>query len=117
MFNALLNALIDIDKSLTVFLNYDGGPMQDILWYSLSSRLIWIPIGMALILYLMRDIKKWKEALAIVLAIAVIITLCDQISSSVMKPYFARLRPSHTPGVENLLHYVNGYHGGKYGFA
>ena len=34
-----------------------------------------------------------------------------------MKPYFARLRPSHTPGVENLLHYVNGYRGGQYGFC
>jgi undecaprenyl-diphosphatase len=34
-----------------------------------------------------------------------------------MKPFFARLRPSHEPGLQNLVHLVNGYKGGLYGFA
>jgi undecaprenyl-diphosphatase len=34
-----------------------------------------------------------------------------------MKPFFARLRPSREPSLEGLVHLVNGYTGGKYGFA
>jgi undecaprenyl-diphosphatase len=34
-----------------------------------------------------------------------------------MKPYFERLRPSRDPEVAALLHLVNGYKGGVYGFA
>jgi undecaprenyl-diphosphatase len=34
-----------------------------------------------------------------------------------MKPFFGRLRPSHEPELEGLLHLVDGYRGGLYGFA
>ncbi len=34
-----------------------------------------------------------------------------------MKPFFARLRPSQDPSVQTLLHLVDGYRGGLYGFA
>lgn len=45
------------------------------------------------------------------------IFVCDMVSASVIKPYFARLRPSHTEGIAGLLHHVNGYRGGMYGFV
>jgi undecaprenyl-diphosphatase len=34
-----------------------------------------------------------------------------------MKPFFLRLRPSRDPALEGLVHIVNGYKGGKFGFA
>jgi undecaprenyl-diphosphatase len=34
-----------------------------------------------------------------------------------MKPVFARFRPSQEPTLEGLVHLVNGYKGGLYGFA
>ena len=34
-----------------------------------------------------------------------------------MKPYFARLRPSREPTLEGLIHLVEGYKGGQFGFA
>lgn len=117
MSNSILDYLINLDKSLTVFFNYNGGSVQDSLWYGLSSRLIWVLPALLLLCFLIHKPKKWKEATLVILALVLVITLCDQISSSIMKPYFARLRPSHTPGVENMLHYVNGYRGGQYGFA
>lgn len=117
MSNSILDYLINLDKSLTVFFNYNGGSVQDSLWYGLSSRLIWVFPALLLLCFLIHKPKKWKEATLVILALVLVITLCDQISSSIMKPYFARLRPSHTPGVENMLHYVNGYRGGSYGFA
>jgi undecaprenyl-diphosphatase len=34
-----------------------------------------------------------------------------------MKPFFKRLRPSRDPALKELVHTVNGYKNGKYGFA
>ena len=116
MTEQILDYLISIDKTLTVFFNFNGGLFNDTLWDSFSSRLTWVPLALALLFFLYHKPKKWKEATLVVLALVLIITLCDQITSTIMKPYFARLRPSHAPGVENLLHYVNGYRGGRYGF-
>lgn len=34
-----------------------------------------------------------------------------------MKPIFERVRPSRDPALEGMVHIVNGYRGGLYGFA
>jgi undecaprenyl-diphosphatase len=52
-----------------------------------------------------------------VVGIALCILLSDQISSSVLKPLVARLRPTHNPKIADLIHVVNGYRGGLYGFV
>lgn len=57
------------------------------------------------------------ETWMVLIGVALTILLADQITSTIMKPYFARLRPSHEPTLEGLLHIVNGYKGGLYGFA
>jgi undecaprenyl-diphosphatase len=53
----------------------------------------------------------------VLVCIALTILLADQITSTFMKPFFSRLRPTHDPELENLVHIVNGYRGGKFGFA
>ena len=115
--NDFINDIDSIDRSVTLALNYDGGCVQDFTWLMFSSRLLWVLPALALIVYLAYFKRMPRKAVAVVLALAVIITLCDQTTSTLMKPLFARLRPSHTPGVESFLHYVNGYKGGLYGFA
>ncbi|HEY5371897.1 MAG TPA: phosphatase PAP2 family protein [Hanamia sp.] len=45
-----------------------------------------------------------------------LIVVSDQLTSEIIKPLTQRLRPSHEPGLENLLHYVNHYRGGLYSF-
>ena len=34
-----------------------------------------------------------------------------------MKPFFERLRPTHEPGFDGLVHTVYGYRGGKFSFS
>jgi undecaprenyl-diphosphatase len=34
-----------------------------------------------------------------------------------LKPLVARLRPTHNPEIADLIHTVNGYRGGRYGFV
>ena len=90
MTEQILDYLISIDKTLTVFFNFNGGFINDILWDSFSSRLSWVPLALAFLFFLYNKPKKWKEATLIVLALVLIITLCDQVTSTVMNPYFAR---------------------------
>src|SRR5690606_4235929 len=52
-----------------------------------------------------------------IVGIALTIALADQVTSALMKPYFMRLRPTHEPDLARLVHTVNQYKGGKFGFA
>lgn len=75
----------------------------------------WLPLYLALV-YLIIKNKKWNT-LYILVGVALTITLADQITSGFMKPFFARLRPSQESGLTGILHTVNNYKGGLYGFA
>jgi undecaprenyl-diphosphatase len=80
----------------------------------LTKTFFWLPLYVALI-YLV--FKKFKiEGWMILIGAALTVTLCDQITGF-MKIYFQRLRPSQEPSLQGLIHLVNGYKGGLYGFA
>ncbi len=83
--------------------------------WGLSSRTIWIPMY-AFFLYLI--VRKYKkQTLIILLAVIVGVALADSLSVALFKNVFLRLRPSHNPALEGLVHIVNGYKGGTYGFV
>ena len=113
----LIHAADNIDKLITVTLNFDGSRSTDNFWYSVSSKLAWIPLGVTLLLSLAYYKRNLPIIIFTIVGIALTVTLADQISSSFIKPYFERLRPSHNEEICNFLHYVNGYHGGQYGFV
>lgn len=113
----VINELVSADKSATLFLNTDMGSTADTIFWCLSSRLIWVPIALFFLYKILYTNKRsWAMKIAIVLGLVLCITLCDQIASSVFKPIVARFRPSHDIEISALLHYVNNYHGGNYGF-
>lgn len=51
------------------------------------------------------------------LAIGILIALCDQTASHLIKQAVKRLRPSHEPALENLIHLSEAGPGGQYGFV
>lgn len=108
----------DPDTSLLLFLNYDGGTWADAFWYDFTYRFTWIPAYIAILAMLVKHCgKDWRRLLCLVLSIALIITVADQVSSGLLKHLVARPRPSHVEALEGLLHHVNDYRGGKYGFV
>lgn len=90
---------------------------MDWFWYCISSRLIWIPIGVVFLWMLIRKYKSSGPVIMCIVGIVLTVVICDQVSSSIIKPLCARLRPSHQPGVEEFLHYVNNKRSGLYGFV
>lgn len=112
-----INRLTDIDKSIMLALNHDGGVCADRFWNTISSNMAWVPVGSALILSLAYYKRGPLVPIMIIIGLALTVFIADQISSSFLKPYFCRLRPSHNEEICNMLHYVNDYKGGKYGFV
>lgn len=107
--------LIALDQQLTLAINGFGGTAFDYFFYLLSSKTFWYPFYGALIAWLGYS-YRWRTLL-ILLAVAVLITLTDRISSGFFKPYFLRLRPCHTPELVSQIRLLFDHCGGSYGFV
>ena len=103
-----------LDQQLLLFLNSLNSPFFDKVMYTLSGRVIWIPLYLAILIYL--GVKYKRKFLIIVLFIILAATLADQISVFI-KNLVERLRPCHEPALDGLVHLVKGECGGMYGFV
>lgn len=111
----MLDNLIEWDKKLLIWLNSHHTDWLDPVMFWITKTWFWIPLYGFLIYLIFKSYKK--EGWFIMIGAALTVLLCDQITSSFMKPFFERLRPSHDPTLEGLLHHVNNYRGGTYGFS
>ncbi len=111
----MLESLSTLDTELLLFLNQFHSPFFDSVMFRLTNQLTWLPFFLFIIFFIYKNFKK--DTLWILLGVAIVITLSDQFVSGFMKPYFGRFRPSNDPSLVGLLHIVNGYKGGLYGFA
>jgi undecaprenyl-diphosphatase len=82
--------------------------------HAISGKLIWVPLYLAILIYL--GIKYKKKFLIILIFIILAATLSDQ-SSVIVKNIVLRLRPCHEPSLIGMVHLVNGECGGIYGFV
>jgi undecaprenyl-diphosphatase len=111
----MIEELIELDKKLLVFLNGFHSPVLDPVMLFVTKTEFWIPLYAFLIFLMFKNFKR--EAWFLLIGAAITILLADQITSSIMKPFFERLRPSQDPSMQNLIHLVDNYRGGLYGFA
>ena len=114
--------LDQLDKQLMLWLNYDGGAFQDQLWWIISGKFTWIPLYLWLVWLLVqhcRPVKvNWKLLTLLVLTTALVVVISDQVASGIIKKVVMRPRPSRPDsGISDLIHIVNGYRGGHYGFV
>ena len=110
----MIKTLESWDQALFKILNGAHNEFFDFLMPWISNKYIWIPLY-ALILYGMikhTDYKWWQ----IILAVAVLITISDQLASGLLKPWIGRLRPCYEPSLEGAVHLLK-YCGGQFGFA
>jgi undecaprenyl-diphosphatase len=111
----LIHTLNTFDTNLFLFLNGFHDRFFDGLMYAFSAKLTWIPLYVA-VLYIV--IKEWKkEAIWVVVSFVLCILIADHVSSTLIKEVIQRPRPSHANELQGLVHLVNNYRGGKYGFV
>lgn len=103
-----------LDDAILFFINSHHTPFFDMLMWFASGTESWFPLYAMLIVLIILKFKK-RSWLLILLIIPLIVS-SDQLASGIIKPLVQRIRPSHQPGIENLLHYINEYRGGLYSF-
>lgn len=110
----MIEKLVSLDKELFLFLNGLHHPFFDFVFWWTSNPLIWIPVYL-LLLYLV--IKKYRWQSILVLAfVGLCLTITDLTAFYGFKEVFMRWRPTHNPELQNMVHTLNGYKGGDYGF-
>ncbi len=103
------------DEQLLLFLNQFHVAWLDPIMLLVTKTEFWIPLYILLIYMIFRHYKK--EGWLVLSGVVITVLLADQITSGIMKPFFQRLRPSQEPSLAGLVHLVDGYRGGLYGFA
>lgn len=111
----MLEFLNNLDTQLFLFFNSFNSPVWDKIMWWISGSKSWIPMYLIIIAYIIYKFR-WKAVITLVF-IALVVTLADQISVKAFKEVFQRLRPSHNPALEDLIHLVKNKKGGKFGFV
>jgi len=107
--------LQSIDKELFLFLNGMHNAFFDPIMYWLSNILIWVPMYLMIVFLMIRYYKM--RGLLMLLCVGIVIALCDQTSSHLLKNLVQRLRPSHEPALAGLVHLSKAGPGGLFGFV
>lgn len=112
----LIHYLEQIDTAILLFINGMHCALFDYFMVLVSNRFTWIPFYAAFIFVMIKNFH-WKVTVTTILAVALLVLLCDQTASGLIKPLVGRLRPSNLDNsISSMVHVVDGYRGGRYGF-
>ena len=111
-----LQRLIDIDKQLLLALNGSNSIYMDGVMRVYTSTAVWIPVALFLLFIVLKN-NSPRVGLLTVLTVVLTIVATDQVSSHLIKPLVARLRPCDDPTIMHLIDTVNGYRSGGYSFT
>lgn len=126
-----MDYLIHIDQQWLLAINGWHSEWADMLMWYISKSTTWLPLYallVGLIVYrfgilspsLCREGRRGSSLLRVLIILAgfaVAVGVSDFVSSGIIKPWVCRLRPTHEPALAGMLHLVNGYTGGLYGFV
>ena len=124
----MLEQLLHIDTEILLAINGWHAPWADQLMWIISAKATWIPLYLLLIGLLVWRYRKpamtnvkWLQkvpaCVVMIVAIGLAVGAADFIASGILKDLVARPRPSRVPELEGVLHLVNGYKSGQYGFV
>jgi undecaprenyl-diphosphatase len=107
--------LNQLDTQLFMLINESHNAFFDPIMYWLSDKLIWIPMYLLIVFLIVRRYKM--RGVLMLIFVALVIALCDQTASGLLKNTVQRLRPSHEPALAGLIYLSKAGPGGLYGFA
>ena len=110
----MLEFLKEIDQQLFLFLNGLHVPWLDEPMYYIGRKYTWVPFYFILSIFVF--IKYRYRGLLVMLFVALLITLSDQMAN-VLKDSTMRFRPSRDPEIADLVHIVRDRRGGRFGFV
>ena len=108
---------MSLDAEILLWINGHYCELADTLMWWVSRSSTWIPLYVLLVGLIAWRYRSWKTVLLILLGFGAAVGLSDFLTSGIIKPWVCRLRPTHEPSLEGMVHLVNGYTGGLYGFC
>ena len=111
----MIDYLNDIDTEVLLAINGLHGTFQDAFWWLISAKWASVLLVLAFVWILLHQNRR--HALLTMAMLVLALVLADQISSGLIKHLVERLRPSQDPSLDNMIHIVNNYRGGKFGFV
>lgn len=109
-----MDQLIFIDKKLFLFLNGLHNGYWDCFFQIFTSTITWMPLYIAIAWVFFKNQRI--QGIVSIFFLAIVVLICDQLASSVCKPVFERLRPSHDEIMQYMVHLLGGRRGGSFGF-
>lgn len=117
----MIDYLESIDRYLVLAINSWHTPFMDEVMWAISSKLIWIPLYILLVMMYYKK-SSLKNTVVFVLSAILVVALADLISAKLIKEMVMRYRPSHNTLLTEKLHFYQFnneeyYKGGMYGFV
>jgi len=111
----MIEYLNDIDTDALLAVNGLHDLFQDAFWWMVTAKWSSLLLVLALLWILLHQNRRHAMLVLAMLVLAVLVA--DQVSSGLIKHLVERLRPTHDPSLESMVHVINGYRGGLYGFV
>ncbi len=111
----MIEYLDEIDANALLAINGLNDAFQDVFWWLVSAKWASLLLVLALVWVLLHQNRR--HALLVLAMLVLAFVMADQISSGLIKHLVERLRPTHDPDLESMVHVINGYRGGMYGFV
>ncbi|MGA3014800.1 MAG: phosphatase PAP2 family protein [Bacteroidales bacterium] len=107
----MIEFLNNIDREFFLFLNGFHNSFFDGLMFAATKGLLWMPLYLFFLFFV---IRKYRGQTLMIILFAAVMILCSDQLSDLVKEAVHRLRPSRQPGL--MVHIVEAYKGGTYGF-
>ena len=111
----MIEYLNGIDADALLAVNGLHDMFQDAFWWMVTAK--WSSLLLVLALAWILLHQNRRHALLVLAMLVLSILVADQVSSGLIKHLVERLRPTHDPTLESMVHVINGYRGGLYGFV
>lgn len=111
-----MDFLMSIDRALLLAINDMHTAYMDNFMMLFSGRWVWIPMYAAIFAAVLWR-YGWRRGILLSLAVGLAVAISDQTCASLLRPMAERLRPANLENpLSSMVHIVDGYRGGRYGF-
>ena len=112
----IVESWLPIERDWFLAMNKVQTDFLDNMFWVITNKYVWI-ILLIIVASLFFRKRPWKEALLMFVFLALAVFLFDHVSSSIIKPYFERLRPTYHPDFKDIVVTVRGYRSKSYSFV
>ena len=113
----MIKTLNDLDAALLLWINSFHSPFFDQFMNLVSGKWVWVPMYVGIFIVLAMRLGFKPKLVAILATIGVALFFSDFVCAEVIRPIFNRPRPTQLgSGICHLVHIVDNYRGGDYGF-